>query len=44
MLENWTERVETGDWLVGEDGVIGGIEKFKEADTKEHWQAYVIPW
>lgn len=44
VLENWTERVEKGDWLVGEDGVVGGIEKFKEADTKEHWQEYVIPW
>ncbi|KAJ5612064.1 hypothetical protein N7510_005258 [Penicillium lagena] len=44
VLENWVDRVETGDWLVGEDGVVGGIEKFKEADTKEHWQEYVIPW
>lgn len=43
-LENWAERVEMGDWLVGEDGVVGGIEKFKEADTEEHWREYVIPW
>jgi hypothetical protein len=32
-----------GDWLVGEEGIVGGIEKFKEADTKEHWKEYVIP-
>lgn len=44
VLENWAERVEMGDWLVGEDGVVGGIEKFKEADTEEHWREYVIPW
>ncbi|KAJ5976047.1 hypothetical protein N7481_009754 [Penicillium waksmanii] len=44
VLENWAERVEMGDWLVGEDGVAGGIEKFKEADTEEHWREYVIPW
>ncbi|CAI7576292.1 unnamed protein product [Penicillium pancosmium] len=44
VLENWAERVEMGDWLVGEDGVVGGIGKFKDADTKEHWREYVIPW
>jgi hypothetical protein len=43
VLENWAERVEMGDWLVGEEGIVGGIEKFKEADTKEHWKEYVIP-
>lgn len=35
--------METGGWLVIEDSVVGGIEKFKEADTKEHWREYVIP-
>lgn len=44
VLENWAERVEMGDWLVGKDGVVGGIEKFKEADTEGHWREYVIPW
>jgi hypothetical protein len=43
-LESWTERVEMGDWQVGEDGVVGGIDKFKEADTEEHWREYYIPW
>ena len=44
VLENWAERVEMGDWLVGKDGVVGGIEKFKEADTEENWKGYVIHW
>ncbi|KAL4954483.1 hypothetical protein BDW69DRAFT_193990 [Aspergillus filifer] len=37
VLNNWTERVEGGDWGADADGVMGGIGKFKEADTEEHW-------
>lgn len=44
VLESWAERVEMGDWEVDQDGVIGGIDKFREADTEEHWREYVIPW
>ena len=44
VLLNWTERVEMGDWEVNEDGVAGGIEKFKEADTPEHWKKYHVSW
>ncbi|CAG7989856.1 unnamed protein product [Penicillium salamii] len=44
VLESWAERVEMGDWEVDQDGVMGGIDKFKEADTEEHWREYVIPW
>ncbi|KAL2812886.1 hypothetical protein BDW59DRAFT_176887 [Aspergillus cavernicola] len=36
VLRNWAERVERGDWDIDRDGVVGGIEKFREADTKEH--------
>ncbi|KAL4941850.1 hypothetical protein BDV06DRAFT_235798 [Aspergillus oleicola] len=43
VLNNWAERVEVGDWEVTEDGVAGGIEKFREADTEEHWKKYWIP-
>ncbi|KAL4801182.1 hypothetical protein BDV18DRAFT_167636 [Aspergillus unguis] len=43
VLNNWAERVENGDWEVGQDGVAGGIEKFKEADTEEHWHKYWMP-
>lgn len=44
VLLNWAERVENGDWEVNEDGVAHGIEKFKDADTQEHWKKYHIPW
>ncbi|KAK1141702.1 hypothetical protein N8T08_008800 [Aspergillus melleus] len=43
VLDNWAHRVEDGDWDVGENGVLGGPEKFREADTEEHWQKYWIP-
>ncbi|KAL2827351.1 hypothetical protein BDW59DRAFT_179138 [Aspergillus cavernicola] len=43
VLNNWADRVERGDWEVDEDGVAGGINKFREADTEEHWQKYWIP-
>ncbi|CDM30150.1 hypothetical protein DTO013E5_8168 [Penicillium roqueforti] len=43
VLESWAERVEMGDWQVDQDGVVGGIDKFKEADTGEHWREYFIP-
>ncbi|KAL5332457.1 hypothetical protein BJX70DRAFT_407619 [Aspergillus crustosus] len=43
VLENWAERVGSGDWDVGEDGVRGGVERFWEADTEEHWRKYWIP-
>jgi hypothetical protein len=44
VLQNWAERVEGGDWEVDENGVTGGIERFKDADTLEHWKKYYIPW
>ncbi|KAL4733867.1 hypothetical protein BDV11DRAFT_213369 [Aspergillus similis] len=43
VLDNWAERVEKGDWEVDEHGIKGGIEKFREADTEEHWREYWIP-
>ncbi|KAL4902738.1 hypothetical protein BDW74DRAFT_169328 [Aspergillus multicolor] len=43
VLNNWAERVESGAWEVDADGVKGGIEKFREADTEEHWREYWIP-
>lgn len=32
--------VETGEWTVRPDGVEGGIDVVKNADTKEHAAAY----
>lgn len=43
VLRNWAERVERGDWDVDREGVVGGIDKFREADTEEHWEEYWIP-
>jgi hypothetical protein len=42
ILDSWAEQVEQGDWDVGVDGVLGGIGKFREADTEEHWRKYWI--
>ena len=38
----WQSLVGTGEWEVGEEGVLGGIEKFKEADTDEHCHKYQL--
>jgi hypothetical protein len=35
--------VESGKWEVDQDGVAGGMEKWREADTEEHWQDYQLP-
>ncbi|ETS78783.1 hypothetical protein PFICI_08636 [Pestalotiopsis fici W106-1] len=35
VLENWVELVESGVWQVDENGVAGGIEKWREADRDE---------
>ncbi len=42
LLERWCEMVVEGVWEVGEEGVEGTIEKFKEADGLL-WGVYVIP-
>ncbi|KAL4860566.1 hypothetical protein BDV12DRAFT_209096 [Aspergillus spectabilis] len=43
VLNNWADRVEKGDWEVDREGVMGGIDKFREADTEKHWRKYWIP-
>jgi hypothetical protein len=40
VLERWLEMVEEGKWDVDEHGVVGGVEKWREADTEEHWAEY----
>jgi hypothetical protein len=46
VLRNWLEMITEGKWEVDEHGVIGGIEKWREADTEEHWYDYqlLITW
>jgi hypothetical protein len=43
VLRRWTELVEADVWQVDGDGVTGGIEKWREADTEEHWEDYQLP-
>jgi hypothetical protein len=40
VLWQWNDLVEAGLWEVDDNGVIGGIEKWKEADTEERWGNY----
>lgn len=43
VLESWLGMVERGDWKVDENGVVGDMDTWKEADTEERWEKYVIP-
>lgn len=43
VLESWIGMIQRGDWKVGEEGVEGTIEAFKEADTEQGWSKFVIP-
>lgn len=43
VLRRWAELVETGAWEVDANGVRGGIEKWHEADSAEHWHRYQLP-
>ncbi|KAF2670073.1 hypothetical protein BT63DRAFT_424034 [Microthyrium microscopicum] len=42
LFKNWTSMIENGHWEVGADGVMGGLEKFKEADTGGNWHLYFL--
>jgi hypothetical protein len=43
LFQNWKGMIESGHWTVDENGVSGGIDKFKEADTEEKCGLYYIP-
>ena len=43
VLWKWLEMIEEGKWEVDEHGVVGGVEKWREADTEEHWSDYQLP-
>ncbi|KAI1384807.1 uncharacterized protein F4822DRAFT_373741 [Hypoxylon trugodes] len=42
VLHLWHKQIETGAWEVGRDGVLGGIEKWREADSEAGWKGYVV--
>lgn len=39
ILSCWTRAVTSGEWVVGPDGVEGGVELWKQADTPEFYNA-----
>lgn len=43
VFQAWLRHIETGSWEVGGDGVLGSIDKWREADTEEHWGEYMVP-
>ena len=43
VLESWLGMVGRGDWKVDENGVVGDVETWREADTEEGWRKYVVP-
>ena len=42
VLMKWYKNVILGNWKVDDDGVMGGIEKYREADLEEHYMEYVV--
>ncbi len=43
VLWRWVDLVEEGKWEVDDEGVVGGVEKWREADTEEGWADYQLP-
>lgn len=43
VLKSWGAMVERGDWQVDENGVVGSMDVWREADSEEKWERYVIP-
>jgi hypothetical protein len=42
VLTSWLDMVQRGDWKVGANGVMGGVDKWKKADTEESSEKYVV--
>jgi hypothetical protein len=43
VLRSWKEMVERGDWRVDGEGIVGGMEQWRKADTEMDWAKFVIP-
>ncbi|KAF2472770.1 uncharacterized protein BDR25DRAFT_219499 [Lindgomyces ingoldianus] len=43
VLKSWLAMVENGDWSVNEEGIIGGMDEWRKADTAPEWEKYVVP-
>ncbi|KAI4647021.1 uncharacterized protein J4E78_008993 [Alternaria triticimaculans] len=44
ILLNWWEQVENDSWAVDKNGVAGGGELWKKADTEQHAEDFQIEW
>ncbi|RFU26977.1 hypothetical protein B7463_g9371, partial [Scytalidium lignicola] len=42
VIESWAQMIEEGDWVVGEEGVLGGMKEWRKADTEEHSWKFMI--
>jgi hypothetical protein len=42
VLVLWYENLLSGNWDVDQDGVMGGMEKYREANLEEHCMEYVV--
>ena len=42
FLVLWYENLQPGNWDVDQDGVMGGTEKYREANLEEHCVEYVV--
>lgn len=42
LLRKWTELVDDGVWMVGEDGVEGGMEFYRQAEDPEKTDLFVL--
>lgn len=42
VLNNWVSLVGTGEWQVDREGVMGGMDKWKDADTEENFYKYQL--
>ena len=40
ILENWLENVQSGHWTVNGKGVEGGVELWRQADSRQFWWRY----
>jgi hypothetical protein len=42
VLKSWRGMVERGEWEIDENGVVGGMDEWKRADTEQGWSGFVI--
>ncbi len=42
VLQRWIGMLMRENWKVDKNGVVGGVEMFKLADTEEHWGEFQV--